>query len=772
MSLSKYAGMAGTWSMDLTGNAPTAKYSFNLESTEESVFDPDYRSLADVNDYKDGGKYRSIVKLQMRYEKQDPSNSAWAMGTGWLISPDTLVTAGHNVYSWGGGEEGLGRAVHIRCYIGYHGRDFTNSPIVQRRYAKTIVTTAEWLTSKDNRHRDVAFIQVDRPFEGDLRPFSYKSTPWVGDDMLGVVGYPADKTLTDKDGREEKGALMYEMFKDIQYSLDDKRSNPLQMLKYRISTFGGQSGAPVIRKTGDQVVIGTHVYGNGDKNQASAIGQYGNDYDSLISVFTKKYPVTDTLEGINLVKLSPATHNGALPTTPEQPVLKAPPSPPASDNTADMFPNEEQLLVPTTSDDTVGMLPSEEQPPVLTTGDSTTERVLNGEQPEGFIDTFKKVAVVLSTVGQHALPLVSPFGGRLGGPLTAIAGTALGAMANACTESATDGTVSSLISTKEVAAGTMERAILAEASFQAVLNMEDNATNKKIRSDMENTYTNLAPNVKYIAPKLVPGLLNSASRINVMRNFRKQEEKCSRRPPPKPLTINGEESSIESNDFVDGMMQPTRPLEGEEAFFDSFGDMLQTAFQVGKPLLHETAKAGLAVLSNVLEESSTETESSIDSNEAEAAELLAKRAIMGEAALQAVMKLSKAELDQLYLVDDDGYTHEEGFFDFVKTTAQKIGTVIKDVTPFVVNTVVPVVIGALSKPATESAYTKPLLSAFQPTLRTKRSILSMVNDGTLQSPYEVAALQSRVEQSSTYSDAIQVLRSVDSNEDLPVFQEL
>lgn len=58
--------------------------------------------------------------------------------------------------------------------------------------------------------------------------------------MLGVVGYPADKTLTDKDGREEKGALMYEMFKDIQYSLEDKRSNPLQMLEYRISTHGGK----------------------------------------------------------------------------------------------------------------------------------------------------------------------------------------------------------------------------------------------------------------------------------------------------------------------------------------------------------------------------------------------------------------------------------------------------------------------------------------------------------------------------------------------------
>lgn len=406
------------------------------------------------------------------------------------------------------------------------------------------------------------------------------------------------------------------------------------------------------------------------------------------------------------------------------------------------------------------------------TGDSTVGSLLNGEQSEEFMDTFKKVAVVLSTVGQHALPLVSPFGGRLGAPLTAIAGTALGAMAIACAESAMDETVLSLSSARKVAAGAMERAILAEASLQADLNMEDNAVNKKIRSDMENTYTNLAPDVKYIAPKLVPGLLNSASRINVKKNFWNQEEKQFCRPPPKPLTINGEESSIESNDFVDGMMQPTRPLEGEEAFFDCFGDMLQTAFQVEKPLLHEGTNAGLAILSKALADSNTDTESSIDSNETEAAELLAKRAIMGEAALQAVMKLTKAELTPLYLVNDDGYILEEGFFDFVKTAAQKIGTVITDITPFVINTAVPVVIGALSKPATESAITKPLLNTFQPTLRTRRSILSMVNDGTLQSPYEVATLQSRAEQLSTHGDTIQVLRSVDSNEDLPVFQEL
>lgn len=71
MSLSKYAGMAGTWSMDLTGSAPNTESAFSLETTEESVFDPDYRSLADVNDYMDGGKYRgNHVSSSLSFPRQ------------------------------------------------------------------------------------------------------------------------------------------------------------------------------------------------------------------------------------------------------------------------------------------------------------------------------------------------------------------------------------------------------------------------------------------------------------------------------------------------------------------------------------------------------------------------------------------------------------------------------------------------------------------------------------------------------------------------------
>ena len=159
------------------------------------------------------------------------------MGSGWLIRPDLMVTAGHNVFDWSGGNKGFGKAVQIKCYIGYQGSASVSLPSTQFRLAKNIVTTAEWMTSRENRHRDVAFIQVDRPFDGDLRLFNFKSTPQDGHVMLGVVGYPGDKSLETESG-EERGAEMYEMFTETEYSLD---SNALKLLEYKVSSYGGKS---------------------------------------------------------------------------------------------------------------------------------------------------------------------------------------------------------------------------------------------------------------------------------------------------------------------------------------------------------------------------------------------------------------------------------------------------------------------------------------------------------------------------------------------------
>lgn len=127
------------------------------------------------------------------------------MGTGWLIKPDLLVTAGHCVYDW---SHSYGRVTEVKAYIGYQGDSSIKNPSVQFRSGKRIVTTEGWLKTKGSKPFDVGFIQVNRPFTGII-PFKYEETPVKGQFDLGIVGYPGD--LVDK-STGEKGAFMYEMF--------------------------------------------------------------------------------------------------------------------------------------------------------------------------------------------------------------------------------------------------------------------------------------------------------------------------------------------------------------------------------------------------------------------------------------------------------------------------------------------------------------------------------------------------------------------------------
>ena len=107
------------------------------------------------------------------------------MGTGWLISPTIVVTAGHVVFDRG---NKLGQANQIKCYIGYHGHDSVPSAgnyvvyslifvsdvrillanasmSVQARYGKTVVTTGAWVSTGPVT-KDVAFIQAGLNSDG------------------------------------------------------------------------------------------------------------------------------------------------------------------------------------------------------------------------------------------------------------------------------------------------------------------------------------------------------------------------------------------------------------------------------------------------------------------------------------------------------------------------------------------------------------------------------------------------------------------------------
>lgn len=145
------------------------------------------------------------MKLFLRFAGQD-TNGPWALATGWLISNDTLVTAGHCAYDW---SHQLGRLTHVKAYIGYNGKESitdSGSSAVQLRLGKRVAAPEGWLADGQNEPRDVSFIQVDRPFTG-IKPMKYQPTPKSGTKVvLGVVGYPGDLMNPRS---KEKGAVSF-----------------------------------------------------------------------------------------------------------------------------------------------------------------------------------------------------------------------------------------------------------------------------------------------------------------------------------------------------------------------------------------------------------------------------------------------------------------------------------------------------------------------------------------------------------------------------------
>lgn len=172
----------------------------------------------------------------MRFEHQSANDEAWAMGTGWLIQPDLLVTAGHCVYDWG---NSLGRVVRVNAYIEYDGRDSVNDAKadVQFRQGLRVATTSGWLASSSNRTSDVSFVKLTSPFTGvESQTIKYLPTPVNGLGMLGIVGYPGDKNKLDLNKTLEIGAQMYEVWGETQWDLSTADKN---MLKYTLSTGAG-----------------------------------------------------------------------------------------------------------------------------------------------------------------------------------------------------------------------------------------------------------------------------------------------------------------------------------------------------------------------------------------------------------------------------------------------------------------------------------------------------------------------------------------------------
>jgi V8-like Glu-specific endopeptidase len=166
------------------------------------------------------------------------------IGTGWLAGARTVITAGHCVYLHNYG----GWAREIQVYPGRNG-----DKVFKEFTSLNLHSTAGWTGEKSEEDDYGAIIlPADCP---ESLGYEEPDDNWLQGRLVNVTGYPGDK---------ESGTLWGSTRRLVEVTE--------RQLKYHISTFGGQSGAPVFYKVGDKRwVVGIHNYGGTNANMATRI---------------------------------------------------------------------------------------------------------------------------------------------------------------------------------------------------------------------------------------------------------------------------------------------------------------------------------------------------------------------------------------------------------------------------------------------------------------------------------------------------------------------
>lgn len=454
--------------------------------------------------------------------------------------------------------------------------------------------------------------------------------------------------------------------------------------------------------------IGAHVYG-GSLNSASVIGRYGNPYNDYLIAFN--LPVLS--DGLNFI---PVTGPAAV-KIPSLPSIQTTPTPvglaPAftHEGTYMKDPMSVAMSVPrrsaiaginSTPISTKGASMSMNGTFKANTGGGVVAHSTEGE--EGFFDFMRDALKVGAPLVGGALRAGLPIAmGPLGGPIGALAGLALNA-AGKLAESADAESGGLDTSTANVHEGSMERAVLAEAALTAVQTMNLNpADEESIFSDMKDYITKAAPTIKKVAPHIMGAMMEPALRV-AMDSLHKYNEKgltgaealedeATAEPFRYTAVKSNQRGDLKAEAFINGVHrtltqgQESLDSESEEGFFDFICSAVRTA----APVVSSAAKVGLPILAKVLS-SAAGAESLEDSTAPTgpvnlSSQHLAKRAIAGEAALQALMKLPPKRLE------------EEGFFDVIGSVIKTVAPVVMKVAPTVISAINPTV-GKILKAAT------------------------------------------------------------------------
>ncbi len=160
--------------------------------------------------------------------------------SGWLISRDTVVTAGHCVYN-------------PSTQKWFHGLQISPGANGQERpfgtaQATQLWTDAQWIAKSDPR-QDWGILKLDTPIGDQTGWFGMMWRDWSYDgETTNLRGYPADKPEAELWGMEGRV----------------EESHPNQLCYYT-DTYRSQSGSPVY-SADESLVLAIHTYSN-NKNR-------------------------------------------------------------------------------------------------------------------------------------------------------------------------------------------------------------------------------------------------------------------------------------------------------------------------------------------------------------------------------------------------------------------------------------------------------------------------------------------------------------------------
>ena len=178
------------------------------------------------------------------------ANGQRFIGTGWLVSPRTVITAGHCVFLHDAG--GWARSVEVIPGLNGTSRPFGS------HVGTTLRSVTGWTQGK-NRNFDYGAIILPpnhRPgAQTGTFGFAVRDDAFLRAAALNLSGYPGDKG----------GSTQW-------FHAQRTKSVSERVIVYDIDTAGGQSGSPVwVLRNGQRTAVGIHTNGASSGNSATRI---------------------------------------------------------------------------------------------------------------------------------------------------------------------------------------------------------------------------------------------------------------------------------------------------------------------------------------------------------------------------------------------------------------------------------------------------------------------------------------------------------------------